>query len=70
MTALVPTAAKLLTDLRLAGVILTANRDRLAFDAPAGVMTPAVQAMCQRTALVPDDVAGVVAIIRAQTEDG
>ena len=45
MTASAPTAAKLLTNLRRAGVILAANGDRLAFDAPAGAMTPAVQAM-------------------------
>ena len=45
MTASLPTAAKLLTDLRRAGVMLAAKGDRLAFDAPAGVMTPAIQAM-------------------------
>ena len=45
MTASPPTAAKMLADLRRAGVVLTANGDRLAFDAPAGAMTPAVRAM-------------------------
>ena len=44
MTAPLPTAAKLLTDLRRAGVVLSVNGDRLAFDAPAGAMTPAVVA--------------------------
>ncbi len=34
------TARKLLADLRRAGVVLSANGDRLAFDAPAGVVTP------------------------------
>ena len=35
------TALELLMDLRRAGVVLSANGDRLAFDAPAGAMTPA-----------------------------
>lgn len=45
MTPLAPTAAKLLSDLRRARVILSTNGERLVFDAPAGAMTPAVQAM-------------------------
>lgn len=39
------TAAKLLGDLYRAGVVLSANGDRLAFDAPAGVMTPQLLAI-------------------------
>lgn len=38
-------AATLLAHLRRAGVLLTAKGDRLAFDAPAGAMTPEVVAM-------------------------
>jgi hypothetical protein len=45
VTASPPTAAKLLADLRRGCVSFTAQGDRLAFDAPAGAMTPAVRAM-------------------------
>ena len=45
MSTILPIARKLLADLRRAGVILSANGDRLAFDAPAGVVTLAVRAM-------------------------
>src|SRR6266516_22444 len=45
MRAALPTAVHLLADPRRAGVILSANEDRLRFDAPAGVMTPGVLAM-------------------------
>lgn len=34
------TARQLLSDLRRAGVVLSVNGDRLAFDAPVGAMTP------------------------------
>jgi hypothetical protein len=39
------TASQLLKDLRLVGIVLNANGDRLGFDAPAGAMTPAVLAI-------------------------
>lgn len=43
MTAL-PTGRKLLADLRRAGVLLSAKREGLTFDAPAGAMTPQLRA--------------------------
>ena len=45
MSTPIPTAVELLADFGRLGVVLTANGDRLAFDAPAGAMTPAVVAM-------------------------
>lgn len=45
MTGRLPTAPRLLAALRRAGITLTCNGDRLAFDAPAGAVTPQVRAM-------------------------
>ena len=39
------TALQLLANLRTRGVVLSARGDRLAFDAPAGVMTPDLRAV-------------------------
>jgi hypothetical protein len=43
-TAPPPTAAKLLAELRRAGINLTAVGDRLMYDAPTGSLTPALRA--------------------------
>lgn len=45
MTPCTPRAAKLLAELRRDDITLAPKGDRLAFDAPAGTMTPAVQTM-------------------------
>ncbi len=39
------TTSDILTDLRVRGVVLTAERDRLRYDGPAGTMTPQVVTM-------------------------
>ncbi len=46
-TQALPDAAELLADLRRAGVNLSAKGERLAFDAPAGVVTPELRATLQ-----------------------
>jgi hypothetical protein len=46
----IPTARKLLADAKRVGIILSANGGRLAFDAPAGAMTPDLRARLPRQA--------------------
>ena len=45
MTAISTSVPRLLAGFRQADVVLTANGDRLAFDAPAGVITPEMVAV-------------------------
>ena len=66
----IPTARTLLADLRRAGVLLTAKGDRLAFDAPAGVMTADVRAALtthkpEILAVLRGDYAGAAAALLA-----
>ena len=44
----IPTARKLLANLRRAGVVLTSNGDRLAFDAPAGATPERRKLECKK----------------------
>lgn len=68
------TGRKMLTDLRRAGVLLSANGDRLTFDAPAGAMTPDLRAMLKAgkaellAVLAGDYLAAALALVLRETD--